>query len=587
MKRGLPIAGSRQTARHAGTLFKAYKGQVTATVVLYSVAAAAGLGAPWLLGVLVDSVAAGDADQALVNAVGLAVLGFVLMQAALTAVAHFVSHRFGETLMSRLREDFVSRSLSLPLTTVERAGSGDLMTRSSRDVNALGQVVRRAAPEFLIALLTIVVTFVAVLIVNPWLALLALGATIPVMWWPVRWYLRRARTAYLAENAAYSRISENLAATVTGSRTVEALRLGRRRREVGAEDVGNSYMAERRTLYLRSILFPTLDFGATVPVAVALLAGGFMYSAEMVTLGQVTMVVLYINQLGGPMFVLLALIDELQTGAASLSRIIGVGPRAEPDADGHTPPAADDSADREASVEVHDAHYAYAGGQDVLHGVDLTVQPGERLAVVGPSGAGKSTLGRLVAGIDAPRSGSVRVADDDVSALPLRQLRDKVLLVTQEHHVFAGTLRDNLALADRDADDAQIRQALASVDARQWLDSLPDGLDTVVGGADHLVDPAQAQQIALARLVLADPDVLVLDEATSLMDPSAARHLERRLAAVVSGRTVIAIAHRLHTAETADRIAVVDAGRLVELGSHDELTAAGGQYAKLWRSWHG
>jgi ABC-type multidrug transport system fused ATPase/permease subunit len=184
----------------------------------------------------------------------------------------------------------------------------------------------------------------------------------------------------------------------------------------------------------------------------------------------------------------------------------------------------------------------------------------------------------------------VTVGGVGMTELPLGDLRRHVALVTQEHHVFVGTLRENLALAldgREPADDSRLLEALDAVDARHWVEALPQGLDTVVGSGGRALTPPQAQQVALARLVLADPHTLVLDEATSLIDPRAARHLERSLAAVLEGRTVIAIAHRLFSAHDADRVAVVEDGRITEFGSHDELVSEGGSYAGLWESWHG
>ncbi|TCC41600.1 ABC transporter ATP-binding protein [Kribbella speibonae] len=578
MRQILPVAGPTEIRRHARRLARRHPRALLIALGLHALAAVSGLAAPRLIGDLVEDVQHGT-TAAKVNVVIIVIAGFIVAQSLLTRWARYRSFALGEQVLAELREEFVDNALALPIGTVERAGTGDLLSRTSRDVDTLSRTVRFAVPETIIAFVTVIFTVVATALVGVWV-LVPLAAMVPLLWLSTKWYLRRAKDGYLRENAAYAQMTSSLAETVEGARTVEALRRYDDRVRRGDADIRGSYLAERYTLFLRTVYFPAAELGYLVPVVGTLLFGGWMHLNGHASLGAVTAAVLYVNQLIDPVDRLLSWLDELQSGGAAFARLLGISDVP----DDRTPSGREPSGEL---VEARDVRFSYVEGRDVLHGVDLTIQPGERIAMVGPSGAGKSTLGRLVAGIHPPRTGSVTVGGVGMTELPLDELRKQVALVTQEHHVFVGTLRDNLSMARPSATDAELLDALGAVDAREWAVALPDGLDTRVGSGQLALTPAQAQQLALARLVLADPHTLVLDEATSLIDPRAARHMERSLAAVLEGRTVIAIAHRLYTAHDADRVAVVEDGRITELGSHDDLVTRQGSYAALWNSWHG
>ncbi|MDT7572468.1 MAG: hypothetical protein QOE05_2642 [Actinomycetota bacterium] len=576
MTTALPVADVADVRAYARGLLQRYPRQIAAAITLYVAAAVSGLVAPRLLGTLVDDVQHGTTD-ATVDRIVLLLAFFLLLQTVLTRWSHWLSLVLAERVFAELREDFLERVVDLPLSTVESAGSGDLLTRMTADVDSLARTVRYAVPEVAVALLTTTLTIVAAFVAGPQVAVAAV-VVVPPLWLSTRWYLKRAPAGYLRERATYSRMTGNLTETAVGTRTLEALRLQDKRIRRGDDDIRASYDAELYTLRLRCFWFPVVDASFVLPVVAVLAAGGWLAANGHATLGQVTAVTLYVQQLLDPLDRLLGWLDELQVGASSMARLVGVA--AVPDdrtATGRQP------ADNRLAAE--DVRFAYVPGRDVLHGLDLDVRPGERLAVVGPSGAGKSTISRLLAGIHGPRTGRVDLGGVPLLELPLDQLRREVALVTQEHHIFVGTLADNLRLASTDAGDADLEAALEAVDALTWARALPDGMATRVGSGGHPLTPAQAQQVALARLVLADPHTLVLDEATALLDPRAARHLERSLAAVLQDRTVVAVAHRLHTAYDADRVAVVEGGKVTELGSHDELMAAGGSYAALWESW--
>jgi ABC-type multidrug transport system fused ATPase/permease subunit len=354
--------------------------------------------------------------------------------------------------------------------------------------------------------------------------------------------------------------------------------LGKRQNERLAGNIREAFYAEMYTLLMRMIWFPITESSFALAVAATLGWSGLLVLHHVITIGAATTVTLYVVQINDPLDRIVAWLDELQMGQSSLARLVGVATVRDTRPTSGPEPVGEE-------LRVTHASYQYRPGVDVLKDVTLTIRPGERLAIVGPSGAGKSTLGRLLAGVDGPTSGTITVGGVSLTDLPLAVLRQHVSLVTQEHHIFLGSLRDNLALAKPGSSDDELRAALEAVDAHEWANALPQGLDTEVGSTGHPLTPAQAQQLALARLVLANPHTLILDEATALLDPRAARHLERSLNAVVQGRTVIAIAHRLHTAHDADRVCVMRDGRIAELGSHDELVALGGDYAALWRSW--
>ena len=573
----LPVLSADETRSAAVSLMRRHRRALLVVLGLHALATIAALIGPRILGGVIEAVERGSANRRGIDVAVLLFAGALAAQTLLTRWARLRGAVLSEDVLAGLRETFVSSVLGLPLDVAERAGTGDLLTRATTDGEQLTYALRRAVPEILVAVVTVTLTLVALLVVAPVLVLPCLAA-LPLLLLVTRWYRRRAPEAYRIELERSTEVIAGLAETVDAGRTIEAHGLGERMRSRTDEDVRNYLAAERYTLGLRLVWFPAMEVAYVVPTAGTLLFGGLLYARGTVSLAEVTTAVLYVRLLVEPVDTLLSWLDHLQQGSAALARILGVS----------TVPAADESAAEPQGdeLEVRDVCFAYREGHDVLHDVSLDVAPGSHVAVVGPSGAGKTTLGRLLAGIHAPRSGTVTVGGSEVARLATPVRRTHVALVTQEQHVFAGTLRDNLALVAPHADDTELMRALDVVDAGTWVRSLPHGLDTAVGGRAQPLDPAQTQQLALARLVLADPHTLVLDEATSLLDPRAARHLERSLNALLAGRTVVSIAHRLHTAHDADVVAVVEDGRVVELGSHDDLVAAAGPYAALWRSWH-
>ncbi|MDJ1639908.1 ABC transporter ATP-binding protein [Streptomyces pakalii] len=593
----LPIATPARTRAALRTLIRPDRGLALTGIGILVAATAVGLLVQPLLGRIVDIVAdgrpAGDLTLPVVLLVAVAVVQGLTTTLGLTRIA-----RLGETVLARLRERFVERALNLPADRLERAGAGDLTARVTGDVARVAEAVRSALPEMARSVLAILLTLGALALLDVRFLLAALLA-VPVQLLTARWYVRRALTLYADQRVANGAQQQQLLETIGGAVTVRGHRLEEQHTERSAGRSRKAVDLTMRSVNLVLGFYGRLHIAEYIGLAAVLIAGFWLVRDGAVSIGTATAAALYFHSLFGPVNAALVLLDDAQSAAAGLARLVGVTDLADqpepaagvPEAGkavagkptaGKAAPASvprQRIASSEAAVTVHAVSHAYGPGRPVLHEVSLTLEPGEHVALVGTSGAGKSTLARIVAGVQQPTSGTVTA--------PASTEEASVVLVTQEVHVFTGTLADDLRLARPDATDADLRTALATVHALDWAEALPDGLVTVVGEGGHRLDPARAQQLALARLVLADPALAVLDEATAEAGSAGARVLERSAEAALAGRTALVVAHRLTQAVAADRVVVLEAGRVVESGPHDELRDADGPYAALWRAWSG
>jgi ATP-binding cassette subfamily C protein len=553
---------------------------MVAVAIVLAGASALGLVTPWALGRIVDLAISDSGTGDIAGLAGLMVLAAV-GSAILTGVGVALSARLFETILAQLREDMMQAALRLPLARVESAGTGDLVSRVTDDVSVVSFAISRAAPAVSTSLFTIVITALGLALVD-WRFLLVLVTVVPIYAVGVRMYLRVAPDIYASERAAMADRAHHVLGSIHGLATVRAF---------GLSGILNSRIATyswevvRWALRARTVqnrFFARLNLGEYVGMATILAVGFFLVGGDIVTVGATTTAMLFFLRLFDPIAALLFVVDDLQSGAASLGRIIGVIEAAEDQTSG---PAEADVSPVGRELTASGVTFAYSADRPVLDHVSLRIRDGEHVALVGASGAGKSTLAILLAGVHSPGAGTITFGGVEISVLDESTRSRRIALVTQEVHVFAGPLSSDLRMAAPDATADDLRTALQAVSAWEWVNRLPDGVETMVGPGGEQLSPMQQQQLALARLMLLDPDVVILDEATADAGSAGADMLESAAEAAMAGRSALIVAHRLSQAARADRVVLMDKGAIVEEGTHAELVERGGRYAALWTSW--
>ena len=493
-----------------------------------------------------------------------------------------VISQVGEGFLRDMRNRVFDRLLRLSMPFYDREKAGVVVSRMTSDVDSMQELVQQGLLQFVSSILLIVLTL-ALLALTSWELLLVVAIPLPFVVLASIRFQRDSNRAYLTVRDRIGLMLSHLQEGLSGVRVIQAY--GRETVETDrfAHRNRTLYRAHMRSVWIQAWYLPVIELAGTGATALVVLVGGKLVLDGSLTVGTVALFVLSLSNLFDPVQQLSQLFNQVQSGGAGLKKLYEVL-----DTEVDVPEPADPvDLPAAGALVVAGVGFAYRPDLDpVLRDVDLTVEAGERLALVGPTGAGKSTLAKLVARFYDPTEGTVSYGDVDLRRASSASLRHRIAVVPQEGFLFNGTIRDNVRVARAEATDEEVEAALEALGVRERFAALPEGLDTEVRERGSRLSAGEKQLVSMARAALADPAVLVLDEATSSLDPGTEAVVEAAVERLMEGRTTIVIAHRLSTAARADRVGVVDHGRLIELGPHDELVAVeGGRYQALFAAW--